>query len=41
MLRELFGVIAYTVPVGLLLDEFVKQVAERQFDVKAVSCDGE
>lgn len=38
---ELFGAITYVVPVGLFLDEFVEQVAERQFVVKAIGRDRE
>lgn len=36
VLRELLSVITYVVPVGLFLDKFVKQIAERQFVVKAI-----
>ncbi|KGH27929.1 hypothetical protein P353_16845 [Comamonas testosteroni] len=39
--RELLRVITYFVPVRLFLHEFVKKVAERQFVVKAIRCNGE
>lgn len=39
--RELLRVITYFVPVGLFLYEFVEEVAERQFVVKAIRCNGE
>ena len=38
---ELLRVITYFVPVGLFLYEFVKEVAEWQFVVKAIRRNGE